>query len=526
MADTALKLVLLGQDRTASKALKGVGREAGQTHGKLDRLKGGAKIAGAAVAAGLAVAATAAVDFAGDSLKAFADAEKSQKQLEDAYKRFPRVQNVTIESLRKYNQALQRKTGADADDIAAGQATLAMFKLTGKQIKETTPLLVDYATKTGKSIPDSSKLIGKALLGNTRALKDLGISYKSTGDPAKDYANIMGLLKDKVGGYAESIPDAERKQKILQASFGDLQETVGEKLQPAMLGLVDAGQGVLDWLDQNPAVLEGASAAWDLLMEGLKGVWFVISKFVAPAIAWYLKLQVGFINGTADMIDAMNQVPGLGDLIPDDAADKLRDVGKGIWSVANGLQDLGKEPPIDTGAEVAKTQVKELDTEIKKLRDKKIKLKSEGDTSGVQKIEDKIAKLKRKKHEIKVGVGLKKSGYQKATVNVSGSGRAALRYSLAGGHPSFPGGLAIIGEGMGHSPEIVELPSGSRVHSPGQSQAMRNQARTSAGGGTFVQQIYVKGDTNPNAAARRIAKVNAQTRAAYGPGWRPVKNRG
>ena len=64
MADTALKLVLLGQDRSASKTLRGVGNEAGRTGGKFAKLGGLAKGAGV----GLLVAGAAAIKFGGDAL--------------------------------------------------------------------------------------------------------------------------------------------------------------------------------------------------------------------------------------------------------------------------------------------------------------------------------------------------------------------------------------------------------------------------------------------------------------------------
>lgn len=522
MADQKLKLVLLGEDRSASKSLKGVGNEAGRTHGKLGKLGSGAKVAGLAIAGGLVLAAGAAVKFGGDSLAAFADADKSQKKLEDAYKRFPRVQNVSIDAMRKYNQALQRKTGADADDLAAGQATLAMFKLTGKQIKATSPLLIDYANKTGKSLPDAAKTMGKALLGNTKALKDMGISYKSTGNPAKDYANIMGLLKDKVGGYTDSLPESEKKSKILAASFGDLQESVGEKLQPALLGLMDAGQGVLDWMDKNPAVMEGVTAAGGLVADMFKGLWFVISKWVAPAFAWYLKMQVGLINGFADLTEAANNSP-LGALIPDDAADKIRKVGKGLWDVANGLESLGKEPKIDTGAEIAKQEVKGLDKQIKSLKGKQVKAEAKGDTKEVERLAKKIKDLKNKKVDVQANV--RKTGINGIRIRDIARGNIKISAYASGIASTAFGGLATLGDGMGHSPEMAYLAPGSKVLSTGQTQAAKNQARTRGGGGGDTYLITVSGDTNPNAAARRLHRTLAQPRAAYGPGWRPVKGR-
>ena len=46
------------------------------------------------------------------------------------------------------------------------------------------------------------------------------------------------------------------------------------------------------------------------------------------------------------MVDALNQVPVIGDLIPDDAGDKLRDMADGATAVADGLKSHGEDPPV------------------------------------------------------------------------------------------------------------------------------------------------------------------------------------
>ena len=61
------------------------------------------------------------------------------------------------------------KTKFDDDAFASGQAVLAQFKLSGKQIENLTPLLADYAAKTGKDLPTAAETLGKSFLGNTRA---------------------------------------------------------------------------------------------------------------------------------------------------------------------------------------------------------------------------------------------------------------------------------------------------------------------------------------------------------------------
>ena len=239
VAEKSLTFNVFGKDVSASKTIRGVGNEAqsmGKAFGKTTSLIG--KGIGLL---GVAVAGSQVVDFLHDSVDAYRDAGVQQAKLEDAYKRFPKVSDVAIDSLREYNHQLSYKVGYDDDAIASSQAVIAQFDLTGKQIKDLTPLIVDYAAKTGQDLPTAAEAVGKALLGNTKALKSLGINgFKPTGDRAADATTLIGLLQDKVGGFAEQAATTDAgKLQVLQTKFGDLQETVGSAVVPAFSGFVD-----------------------------------------------------------------------------------------------------------------------------------------------------------------------------------------------------------------------------------------------------------------------------------------------
>lgn len=154
--------------------------------------------------------------------------------------------------MRELNQAIQDKTGADADDIAASQAVLARHKLTGEQISQLTPLLVDYARRTGTDLPSAGDKLGKAIAGNARAMKELGIPFKNTGDAAGNFEQILTGLQDKVGGFAESEAQTlDGKLVMLETKFGDVQETVGEALLPVLVQLADITMQVVDFVQEN-----------------------------------------------------------------------------------------------------------------------------------------------------------------------------------------------------------------------------------------------------------------------------------
>lgn len=94
MADSTLKVTILAVDK-ASKSLS--------------------KVAGAADKMGKAglIAAGGIAAFGASSVKAYSEAEAAQAKLQDTFDKFPRLTDVTIDSLRDYNAELQKKTRFD-----------------------------------------------------------------------------------------------------------------------------------------------------------------------------------------------------------------------------------------------------------------------------------------------------------------------------------------------------------------------------------------------------------------------------
>lgn len=243
MAKRTITLDLLAKNQTG-KAFRDVGRDA-------QGLSRGLQQAGAAAAAGLAVAGAAAVAFGVQSVRAFAEAQEAQNRLAFALEKFPALADTNVQALQRLNSALMMKTRFDDDAIASGQAVLAQFGLTGDQLERLTPLLLDYAAATGKDLTTSAEDLGRALLGQGRALKVLGVDFSDAGSVAANFDQLMGSLSEKVGGFAERDAEtAAGKLDILTNRFGEVQEAVGEALLPAL-------QRLIDWIDGDGlAVLE------------------------------------------------------------------------------------------------------------------------------------------------------------------------------------------------------------------------------------------------------------------------------
>jgi hypothetical protein len=265
------------------------GKKAGSkwTRGLTGAIKGGL------AAGGVAAAFTLIQGQLMDSVNAYTEAEQSQQQLADAFERFPKLADTNIERLRELNSTIMSKTKFDDDALASGQAVLAQYGISGGRLEALTPLLADYAAKTGRQIPDAAKTLGKAFLGNARALKDLGINYKSTGDKAKDVQNIQALLAQSVGGFAEQQgKTAAGRMEILKNKFGEIQETIGGKLLPVIEKLAPWVEKITGFIADNIDVLGPLAIA---LGVATVAIWAVNAAMAANPITWIILLIVALV---------------------------------------------------------------------------------------------------------------------------------------------------------------------------------------------------------------------------------------
>ncbi len=189
------------------------------------------------VAAGVALglAGVAVIKFGADSIKAYQESEQVLSQLQNTIAKTPGYAAGATAAFQKQASALQNLTGFEDEQILSADNSLIRFGLMQDQVSALTPLILDFARATGTDATEAATAIGRALLGNTRALKTIGIEFKATGDRGKDLATIMDLLKGKVGGAAEAFGKTSAGQiEIFRARLNDLQETIGKALVPVL----------------------------------------------------------------------------------------------------------------------------------------------------------------------------------------------------------------------------------------------------------------------------------------------------
>ncbi len=205
----------------------------------------------AGVALGLAGAAV--IKFGADSVRAYREHEVALNRLQTALNDAPQIIDKSTKAYEDQATALQDLTGFQDEEVLAADTVLTRFGLQADQLRELTPLILDYARATGVDVAQAAGNVGRALLGNTRGLKTLGIEFTATGDRAKDVATIMKLLEERVGGTAEAFGKTSAgKIEIFKAKLDDLQESIGQALIPVLDLVVKSLGFVVDIFNSLP----------------------------------------------------------------------------------------------------------------------------------------------------------------------------------------------------------------------------------------------------------------------------------
>lgn len=268
---------------------------------------------------GLAIAAVAAVKFVADSVEAYNEHQKVLLELQKTIDGSPKLIGASTAAFEKQATALQNLTGVQDEEILQADAILGRFGLTADQLNAVTPLVLDYAQATGQDAATAATTLGKGLLGNTRALKALGISFTATGKTGQDFHDIMALVESKVGGLAEAYGQTLPGQlAIAEAKFDDVKETVGKAVIPILSKLLDLVKpliGVLQLAADNMDVVVAAGlafAGWKFIPALLEGVAAGLAKigFTGLGVA---ALEAGAAIGSVGTA-AVTAIPLIGQI--------------------------------------------------------------------------------------------------------------------------------------------------------------------------------------------------------------------
>jgi len=196
----------------------------------------------------LAVASAAAFAAAGaamakglyEAVQAAAEDQKSFAQLEVTLKNVVGASDALVQATDKQIGRMSMQFGIADDKLrpafqnlvrATGSVSLSQQALTN---------VMDLATAKQIDMETASGAVAKALAGNTTALVKMLPGLKGVIDNGSSAAEVLAAINGQVGGAAEAntktFAGALERMKVI---FGEMVETVGSWLLPALVQLAD-----------------------------------------------------------------------------------------------------------------------------------------------------------------------------------------------------------------------------------------------------------------------------------------------
>ncbi len=215
--------------------------------------------------------------FLGSLTKGYEAQEQSVYRLGETLAAFGNYTVAGLKDLEVYAGGLQKVQGEADDLIITNMALLASYGAERKQIKELTPLLIDFAKAKGIDMKTAFDLAGKASVGYFGTLSRYGIILDANLTTEEKYAAFLEMLSHHKGTAATLTDTYAGKIKKLGLAYGDMKEPLGEVLEAGMeqSGMLDTLADMIEkvalWLNKwKPVLIDLATRGFAILNRRLK----------------------------------------------------------------------------------------------------------------------------------------------------------------------------------------------------------------------------------------------------------------
>ena len=185
--------------------------------------------------------------FLGSSIQASIEQQQAIAKLDAVFRSTGVGTTAFKEQVLELSAELQRTMGV-ADEVGTSiQATLISMGANSSNIERVTKASLDLATALGGDVEKSAMLLGKAMAGSTQALGRYGIQVDRTKPKVEQFEQALKQIEIRFGGQALAAAQTFGGQlKILEALFGDFQETIGNVFTESKffldaIGLINEG---------------------------------------------------------------------------------------------------------------------------------------------------------------------------------------------------------------------------------------------------------------------------------------------
>lgn len=368
-----------------------------------------------------------------------------------------------------YTKALRKNANATpftTDEVMkAGTRALQISKGSTKEAMKTLKLAEDMAAlNPGKTVSDAMEALADADMGEMERLKEFGYKGSSTDDPKKTREELSKMYSGGSAKLAQSGAGAfSTMVGNLQTGLAEMGTGILQSLVPAMSGVTSMLQGALPTFTAiGNAIGQGIGGAVSFLSSQMpvlqpifQEVWQSVSSIIqttAPIIGQAIKALWPVFSGLLSVASvALNGISQVVSVVAPYVKSAISAIAPSLKNVGSVLTTLGNT-------------FKRVFTSIMNIVKKAYNF--------VKPLIDGI------------GNALSRTGFISGGVSRFLGGNAT-------GTKYWSGGLSVVGE---HGPELVQMPSGSKVFTNRESRAMVNRAMptpVSSGNGQNIINITI-----------------------------------
>jgi phage-related protein len=240
----------------------------------------------AAFAVGGAFAVDKVIDFAKASVEAAAADAEAQDKLALTMRNVTGATDDQIAASEAFIGNLSKQAALADDDLRPAMDKLVRGFGNAEKAQSALALATDVSAGTGKDLSTVTDAMMKAAMGNTGALKKMGVEVENADGSAKSLDQVMADMSKTFSGQAATAAQGTAGQmRNAQIQFGEFQEQVGTALLPVLATLagflidtlIPALSGIATWMADNK----------DVLIAGFIGLAVIVGAVVVPAfITW------------------------------------------------------------------------------------------------------------------------------------------------------------------------------------------------------------------------------------------------
>lgn len=331
-----------------------------------------------------AVAAMGALTVAaGYSIKAAVEDSAAQAQLAKTLQNVVGATDAQVAATEKQISAMQMATGVADDQLRPAYASLILGTKDLATANEALQLAMDISAGTGTDLASVSDALAKAYGGNYKALRQLSPELYAMIKDGASLETVMATLAKTFGGSAAVAANtAEGKFKRLNVALGEVQESIGLALLPAVEAVLPYLISFGTWAQDHVGTLMAvgtAIAAISTALIGFKAAQLIANAVtvVTTALNWGLAASAAAANtaltiGVGAAAIAAGLVVAAGAFLTFKAATKttvetIKPFGPQLSEINNGLGPL--PPALEKTGGAAKSmadKIKEASDALKK----------------------------------------------------------------------------------------------------------------------------------------------------------------